>query len=473
MTKTGKNTPGGKTAEGAVQHVPTPDMKSELPLNGAVPGDVKPETVDFMRGLIESFNASAAKLKEAYSALQEKFDRLNLRLEETNRELTISLAEQERLSNYLTNILESLSSGVLVIDTGGRITLFNRGAETITGIQTSDAQGKQYSEVMGGTTPVELTPLRTLSNGERRSNMEKRLTARNGQQIPVGFSTSPLLNKAGEMIGAVEIFMDLSRIKALEEEISRMDKLAALGQMAATMAHKIRNPLGGIAGFTGLLQLELDENDNGKRLLGKITEGVDKLDRIITSLLSYTARLRLNTRLVDLGERMTRVIEVLRDERPGDTEGVEFGLDLPAGPVSAEVDSEHFTGAMLNIVRNAVEAIDGDGKITVRICHGGFDMKPACPLTVKLLGRIRESSGLAKTGLPGAIITVTDTGAGMDDDVIDKLFVPFFTTKENGIGLGLAAARKVIEAHHGEIWIESESGAGTAVGVVLPGTNMA
>jgi len=437
-----------------------------------LPEGVTPDLIAYMRDLIETFNASATQLKDAYAALQAKFERLNLKLEETNRELSASLGEQERLSNYLTNILESLSSGVLVVDTEGRITLFNRGAEIITGIPVIEATGRHYRDVMGAETPEELTPLWTLENGELRQNMEKPIRSRNGRNLPVGFSTSPLLNRAGEMIGAVEIFMDLSMIKSLEEEISRMDKLAALGQMAATMAHKIRNPLGGIAGFAGLLQLDLEGNESGRRLVGKIVEGVDKLNRIVSSLLSYTAQLRLKTRKVDLKERMEHILGAAKEERPKETESIRFAVEEPGGPVSAELDVEHFSEAMLNIVRNSVDALDAGGTITVRVFRGEYAFEPPCSLSADLWDTMRKSSQLLESRQPSAVVIVSDTGTGIEQDILDKLFVPFFTTKENGNGLGLAAARKVMEAYHGEIFVKSTEGSGTAVGIILPRTSV-
>ncbi|MFC1608328.1 nitrogen regulation protein NR(II), partial [Candidatus Latescibacterota bacterium] len=383
-----------------------------------------------------------------------------------------SLTEQERLSNYLTNILESLSSGVLVVDTDGNITLFNRGAELITGIKAEKTLGKHYNEIMGSETPEDLTPLSTLKNGDRRSNMEKPIRSRSGRAISVGFSTSPLINRAGDMIGAVEIFMDLSQIKSLEEELSRMDKLAALGQMAATMAHKIRNPLGGIAGFAGLLQLELEGNENGKRIIGKISEGVDKLNSIVTSLLSYTAQLKLKTHHVDLAERMEHIALAIREERPDETENIRFAVETPGGSVSAEIDVEHFYGAMLNVLRNSVEAIDCGGDVVIRVFHGEYDLDPDDKLTGDLKGIMVKTSSLLESRLPCAVVTVTDSGGGMDDEVRGKLFMPFYTTKENGNGLGLALTRKVIEAHHGEVIVTSAEGTGTAVGVILPRTSV-
>ena len=428
-----------------------------------IPTDISPQNLEFLKGLIETFNTSTARLKDAYAALHEKFDVVNIKLEETNKDLSRSLLEQERLSNYLTSILESLSSGVLVVNTEGKLTLFNRGAESITGIRVEDAINRHYYEVMGEETPEELTPIWTLSTGEGYSQIEKNVTSRDGKTIPVGCSISPLVNKAGERIGAVEIFMDLTRIKALEEELAQKEKLAALGQMAATMAHKIRNPLGGIAGFAGLIQLELQGNENGRRLIGKIIEGVNKLNRIVTTLLTYTSSLRLNLQSVDLGTIAGEIIRTIKD----DHEGVRFSLDQPEGDVMVIVDAEQLRTAVKNIIQNAVEALGDRGEVNIAVVCGESYPRLSIPLSSHLADTIWESSKLLKSHKPCGILIITDSGKGMGIEEKENLFVPFYTTKEYGIGLGLAIARKIVEAHHGELWIESDEHHGTSVGIVL------
>lgn len=441
----------------------------EIPGISGVPSDIKPETIEFLKGLIESFNKSAVGLKEAYLTLQNKFDKLNLKLEETNIELKHSLDEQERLSNYLTNILESLSSGVLVVDTRGVITHFNRGAEVITGINIDDAINKPYRKVMGTDTPEELTPLWVLANNESRLQMEKTVVSKSGDNIPVGFSISPFLSASGELLGAVEIFMDMSKIKALEDELSRMDKLAALGQMSATMAHKIRNPLGGIVGYAGLLDGSFSKDDKFKRHVSKIIEGVEKIEHIITSVLAYNSRLNISPREVDLSEMINDLfIMVKHDLSENNVSSIGFTVSQPDEPVKVEADTDQLKSALLNILWNGIEAIESEGNIDIRIIPGNSQMKFSCPLTSELLRKMRNSSKLLKSQRPCNMITVTDSGTGMDEDIIKNLFVPFFTTKEKGIGLGLASAQKIIDAHHGETWIESILNIGTAVGIILP-----
>ncbi len=434
---------------------------SELPF--AQP-DAPPEHLDFLKGLIDTFNASTTRLKEAYAGLEEKVARLNVKLADTNRELSESLTEQERLSNYLTNILESLSSGVLVIDSAGTITLFNRGAAEITGTDEADAQGKAYRAVMGDDVPEELTPLWILAREGERTFFEKTIVAAGGARIPVGCSISPLVNASGEMIGAVEIFMDISRIKSLEDELARKEKLAALGQMAATMAHKIRNPLGGIAGFAGLLGRELRDNDNGRRLVGKITEGVDKLERIVTSLLAYTSQLNLETRMIDVSPFISDIVASLLV----DWRGSACRVEEPDGTVMAEIDTGHAARAVRNVVMNALDAAGETGSVTIAVIPGDSDHDPGNGPGRNVLERMRKDSALLKSHITGCIVLVCDDGDGMDERTRSQLFVPFHTTKEQGIGLGLAEALKIVEAHHGEIWIETAVGRGTAVALAFP-----
>jgi signal transduction histidine kinase len=279
------------------------------------------------------------------------------------------------------------------------------------------------------------------------------------------------MNRHGVMTGAVEVFMDLRPIKALEDEISRMDKLAALGQMAATMAHKIRNPLGGIAGFAGLLDLELQNSDRGSRLVGKITEGVNKLNRIVSNLVAYTSTLRLKPVPCDLGKEIAEEMRQGELEWGCDREGVRFAFSQQDGSVTVEADRFRFSEAVRTIIRNAVEAIDQSGGVTGYVFPGDSRHSPDDGVNSALLDVMRRSSKLLASRMPSGIVIIADTGEGMTPETKRNLFVPFYTTKENGTGLGLATAKKIVEAHHGEIWVESVEGVGTSVGIVLPRTS--
>jgi two-component system sensor histidine kinase HydH len=206
-------------------------------------------------------------------------------------------------------------------------------------------------------------------------------------------------------------------------------------------------------------------NARGKRMVGKITEGVEKLNRIVTSLVTYAAQPHLSPHRSDLGWRLR---EVLDQYEPDSHPGVTIELIQPEGPVEVEVDREQFADAVRKVVQNAMEAIESQGKVTLYVLPGNSNYQPDGPAATDLLDRMRSGSRLIISRIPCGIAIIADSGCGMDEEGLDRLFVPFYTSKENGIGLGLAAARKILEAHHGEIWIASRENAGTAVGMVIP-----
>ncbi len=388
------------------------------------------------------FKETTRRYREAYEQLEAQFESLNVKLEETNLELRRSLEEKDRVSNYLNNILESLTGGVLVVDADGVITLFNQAAQGITGRSEAEVLGKTYEQALGLEYGSRHSVLHTLETGLSLSHREKELVHADGHSIPVGFSTSLVRDENGSVLGAVEVFNDMTEIKRLEAEIQRAHTLAALGEMAATVAHEIRNPLGGIATFANLLGRDLGHDDPRRRLVAKITEGVGRLNRIVTSLLTYTRPLRLHAHqvnLVELAEEATAFfeIELARNHRNVTVHRVYHYPDL-----QCRIDPEQFQQVILNLLQNAQQAMPEGGDITVRVGPAG-DAK-------------------------GVVLSVDDTGPGMSSEILDKLFTPFFTTKEDGTGLGLVTSRKIVEAHNGSISVTSSAGAGTCFHVNIP-----
>jgi PAS domain S-box-containing protein len=390
------------------------------------------------------FNETTRKYMEAYRQLEEQFEYLNIKLEETNHELRKSLEEKDRVSNYLNNILESMSGGVLVVDLEGNITLFNQAAEGITGLPQQEVLGYPYAQVIGLDAGRELSVLHTLESYHSLINREKNLQLANGRSIPLGFSTALVRDAEGNVLGAVEVFNDLTEVKRLEAQVQRMHTLAALGEMAATVAHEIRNPLGGIAGFATLLERDLAADDPRRRLARKITEGVARLNRIVSSLLSYTRPLTLNTRpvnMVEVVEEAAAFFEIDLERRPGN---IALQRQYPEMPVGCAIDPEQFQQVILNLLHNATQAMSPKGGIIAI----GLSASPTNPAQVRL--------------------TIRDQGMGMSSEVQQKLFTPFFTTKEDGTGLGLVTSKKIIEAHGGLIQVESEPGKGTCFIISIP-----
>ena len=391
------------------------------------------------------------KLRTAYKDLEEKFEDLNLKLEKTNLELRQSLAEKEKISNYLKNILESLTSGVLAIDLDGKITLFNQAAEDILSYRAEEVIGRPYTEVMGRGVEERLTLPFVLKCQKFHVNEEKEIYSKNGEKIPVGFSTSLLKDKEGEILGAVEVFFNLTRLKQMEEEMMQVKTLAALGEMAAVVVHEVKNPLGGIRGFAELLERDLKEGDSRKRLVRKIMEGVDTLDRMVKSLLDYTKPVKLNPRKVEMVRLIDEVVNFFEMDASQRKANIRMVKNYPQDELFCHVDAEQFRQIPLNLLHNAVQAMPDGGEITVELNQqtGGAD----------LARRAKDKK---------VILKISDTGMGMSKKALERLFTPFFTTKERGTGLGLSTVKKIVEAHRGDIHVESEQGKGTTVVVRLP-----
>jgi PAS domain S-box-containing protein len=384
------------------------------------------------------FNETTRKYMEAYKQLEEQFEYLNVKLEETNEDLRQSLEEKDRVSNHLNNILESMSGGVLVINLEGNITIFNQAAETITGLSHGEVVDRPYEDCIGLYGGPEASVLHTLKSGESLSNQEKELKRTDGRAIPLGFSTSLVLDTEGNVLGAVEVFNDLTEVKRLEAELQRVHTLAALGEMAATMAHEIRNPLGGIAGFAALLERDLDVQDPRRRLVHKITEGVGRLNRIVSSLLTYTRPLRLNIHPVDFVSLVEEATAFLEIDLGRTRDDIAINRHYPDTSPICSIDPEQFQQVILNLLQNATQAMPDGGEVDIEI-------------------RAAAEPGAGQTTL-----CIRDQGIGMTEEVQDKLFTPFFTTKEDGTGLGLVTSKKIVEAHGGHIRVESQPGSGTS-----------
>jgi PAS domain S-box-containing protein len=394
-----------------------------------------------------SFNKITQKLHSAYKNLEEKFEALNLKLEKTNRELRQSLAEKDRASNYLNNILESLTSGVVAINLKGEITLFNRAAEEILGYKTDEVLGRPYGEVMAKGVGEKMTLSFTLKSRKSHINEEKEVLTKGGKRIPLGFSTSVLTDGENNVLGAVEVFFDLSKLKELEEEVTRVRTLAALGEMAATVAHEVKNPLGGIRGFADLLDRDLEESDPRKKSVEKIMEGVETLDRIVVSLLNYTKPIRLNFHDVEFISFIDEVIKFFEIDIGREKKKIHVERKYPKKELLCRIDPEQFRQVILNLLHNAAQAMPQRGQIVVQVDEEG-----------------KRSEIPPKAGI---ILKISDTGMGMSKATLDKLFTPFFTTKEHGTGLGLSIVKKIVEAHGGDIKVESKIGKGTTVLVRL------
>ncbi|MCJ7458645.1 MAG: ATP-binding protein [candidate division Zixibacteria bacterium] len=416
-------------------------------------GEITQEQLEAFADSYASFNKTIEKLHQAYKDLEQKFENLNLELEHTNLKLRESLAEKEKVTNYLNNILESLTSGVLVVSLEEKITLFNRAAEEITGYKTDEVLNSPYLKIMGGGVDIQSTPVHTLRAGVSHLNEEKEILTKSQTKIPLGYATSLLRDSEGNILGAVEVFFDLSKIKKLEEEIARVRTLAALGEMAATVAHEVKNPLGGISGFADLLNRDIEEGDPRKKYVKKVIEGVDILNRIVMNLLDYTRSIKLDVRPIDFVKFLDEVVGFFEMDILREKKNIKIERFYPSEKCGCFLDAEKFKQVVLNLLYNASQALP----------DGGLIQLSAGQETRSLENKIPNSTAEQIISLK-----IKDNGIGMSEEVKDKLFTPFFTTKEKGTGLGLSTVKKIVQAHKGEIEVDSKLGKGTTVTIFIP-----
>ncbi|MFQ5452639.1 MAG: PAS domain-containing protein, partial [Candidatus Zixiibacteriota bacterium] len=207
-----------------------------------------------------SFNRIINSLQRKYIELKQEFTAQNEMLVEANKKLVELTKLNINVTEFLNGIINSISAGVIAVDQCGRITHFNPAASIILGIPGKEPLEKQYRDFIPIGEPADANALRAAETGKEFNSIEKKVELQNGTRLKLSVSTAILRDKDGYSVGAVEVFQDLTKIKKMEKEIARLNTLAALGEMAATIAHEVRNPLSGIGGFAALLERDLEDS---------------------------------------------------------------------------------------------------------------------------------------------------------------------------------------------------------------------
>jgi len=397
-----------------------------------------------LQDFIQHFEALASQWEANNRLLQKKIEMLNVELEAKNAALENSLKKTEELRSYLNCIIESAQNGIVVIDMDGIVKTFNQAAEKMTGFDRNHIIGQPYPKFLD-----ENPPLFYLQ--QENYFPEKKISKKDGQHLSVGFKIAYLMDDEQTPIGAVETFWDLTEIKKMETEVQRNKTLAALGEMAATVAHEIRNPLGGIEGFASLLLREL-EDDWQKDLAESMISGVHTLNRIVSSLLAYTRPVHLQIQEINLMEVVWEALQFAQLHQIGEQTVFHPDIELDYPTASAEYpifcDAQQLRQVILNLLINAAQAIPKKGTVSISICS----QLPAKPFQVVLP---HESE---KTHF---FLLISDNGTGISEENAAKLFHPFFTLKEKGTGLGLPICKKILESHQYGLGFYSQISEGT------------
>ena len=357
------------------------------------------------------------------------FHELVSKLKEKERELEcLRSRAEERASSievYNENIFQSVPSGLVSFDEDLRITRMNAAALKILGFR-EEVVGRDHAEIFQ-------SPLRDMI-AERKvmGRVETAYTDSRGKRLWIGLSLSPLKDSMDSIIGQLLVFTDLTELKAFQSQRELRDRLSTLGEMSAGIAHELRNPMGVISGYTKILSRKID--DALKPAVMAINGEIDVMNRIITDFLTFAHPAEPVWGNVDLAALVRSCIEILN----GSSLRIAFPTDVSCLPV-IRGDEVLLRQAWTNLLVNAVEAMPDGGEISISCSTNG----------------------------PNVLLGMTDSGHGIPENIKDRIFLPFYTTKERGTGLGLAIVHKIIVSHGGSIRVESSS-KGTTFLIAFP-----
>ncbi|HEX9126091.1 MAG TPA: ATP-binding protein [Methylomirabilota bacterium] len=349
-------------------------------------------------------------------------------------------------------LVSGLPDALVGVDADLRIILWNPAAEDLLGRSARRVTGRALKEVFPPETSLVRHLTDTLATGESRSESSAVIEGPDGRPVHVSLVTAPLAGRSGAVTSAVAVVRDISRLRQLESEVRRGETLAAAGQMAVGLAHEIRNPLSAIRGAVQLMQRELGDEARWGEYTAVLLKEVTRVNSIIEMLLDLGRPVTLHSVPLNVHQLLERVALLLEEEAT--SLGVQFvrRYDPSLPPILA--DEDRIVQVFHNLVRNAIEAMPGGGRLTL------VTRLSMNPLFAKVdLGQGQKSL---------AEIQIADEGQGMPEATRDKVFTPFFTTKERGLGLGLALCHRIVEEHKGAIQVTSEPGRGTAVSCFLP-----
>ncbi len=445
---------------------------ASAPGAGIVPGGggMPPELAE-LGEIIRAYSAVTEELQQSHELLQRQVLQLTGELQEKNAALSNTLTQVSSLKNSLAGIIQSSADGIIAIDRNRRVTAWNPAADVL--FEFGEGGGAARRHVEGAfildAMPAQcrefaMMMLRSMQEDRKFSRVEMRLTDRAGRQRVFSASSSPVgaavdadagnggngdhADSAGNgggggarrNVGAVLLFPELTEIRELEERANRHDRLAALGEMAAGVAHEIRNPLGGIELYASSLGRKFPPDSGEAATCGKIIAAAASLNRIVTDMLTFTRSRPPQMRKSQAGQILRAAADMAARER--ERKGIDLVFDLPADGLPCVLDADQMVQASLNVVLNAIQAMEPGGRLA--------------------LSARREGEG-------GVLLAFADTGPGIPDEAKDKIFNPFFTLRKDGTGLGMAIVHKIIQDHGGRIDIADNMPRGAKVVFRLPG----
>ncbi len=357
---------------------------------------------------------------------------------------------EQFLNKYAEDVLASLGDGLVLLDVGGRVVFMSPGAEDLTALSAKHASGRPAIQVFAGHHWLAERITAFLHGEGRRMTDSGELAAPFGRRTVVRLTASPIIDRDGTTVGSMLLLHDVVATRSLTETGERGSRVGELAAVAAGLAHEIKNPLGGIKGAAQLLADTLAADPDGLRFTSLITREVDRVSDLLEQLLELTRPPRLRLAAVNV-HRVVQDVLALEHTNAVETLAVRCNFDPSLPDVWA--DEAQIRQVFLNLVKNALEAMERKGTLTI-------STRMEMDFHVRAPGHSRSRQYLS--------VDVEDTGPGIVPEDTERIFTPFFTTKNKGTGLGLAVSHRLVTQHGGLLRVESEPGRWTRFRVSLP-----
>jgi PAS domain S-box-containing protein len=436
---------GDEEAEGIVREL----FRGKAPAELSVP-ELLELRIRFERLLAASLGAAAARMivEDHFTISKGEAQELVTSFQQMQQSLRLTEEEVRRGERLLASVVQSVDDCIVTAGVDGRLVTMNRAGHRLLGYTERQVGRLGLQDLLGPEERGRATKAiaRAVEAGQGWSGQVTGRTAK-GQAFPAYVSVRGIVDADGQIIGAVGVLRDLTEQVETQRRLIQREKLASLGEMAAGVAHEIRNPLGGIKMATNLLSSgNLGGGVLSQEMARSILSGIIEIERIINSLLDFTRDTKLERGEYEVARILDPVVETVAAE--GRARGVELGYGRVDRDVAASADGQRLRQVFANVMKNALEAIDtrrGDGRVVVNL--------------------------LAEEDR--AVVEVIDNGAGIAPENREKIFLPFFTTKPSGTGLGMAIVKKIVDLHGGDVSVESAPGRGTRVRISLPAVALA
>ncbi|MBS1817436.1 MAG: PAS domain-containing protein [Acidobacteria bacterium] len=354
---------------------------------------------------------------------------------------------------FFRHLVGSMRNGVIAIRRDGRLALMNDEAYRIFALTRGDADiGTPFTELFRRRPDL----VRVLAGAFELSTLPNRAELRLKElDRVIGYTLSLVRDEGGQTIGAVLFFKDLTQVEQMEEQERLRDRLASLGEMAAGIAHELKNPLAGIEVMAGLLRRQVPDSPSAQSLIADILSEAKLANAIVVEMLEFVRPIRLQVERIDVAQVLHQ--SVVNAESKVPRRGITIVFEVAEGLPLIDADAGQLCQVFTNLLTNAFEAMNGDGAVRLRAALA--EPEPDAVASDE------------EPPAPSVVVDVIDNGPGISPELTDRIFNPFFTTKTTGSGLGLPIVRKIVDAHDGRLDLSSEPGRGTRFRVTLPVTS--